>query len=99
MRSRQALHLRCTANAALGLDSRSSPSASLRHADYALPTPPRTYRIRTAKSRLQTALRDVYAEAAGRAYDVLMIKEIVRLRQLAPERLSVLDTYRQALGM
>lgn len=47
--------------------------------------------------------RDTYAEAKAVGYDPKIIREIVRLRRMAPdvraERDAVLDTYRQELGI
>ena len=47
--------------------------------------------------------KDVYAEAKGNGYDVAALKVIVSIRKQDPakrhERESILDTYREALGM
>lgn len=47
--------------------------------------------------------RDVYGEAKAVGYDVKILREILRLRRMAPdaraERDAILDTYRSALGL
>jgi uncharacterized protein (UPF0335 family) len=48
-------------------------------------------------------IRDVYAEANGTGFDVRTMREIIRLRKMdaadRDERETLLDIYKQALGM
>ncbi|MFN3470333.1 MAG: DUF2312 domain-containing protein [Novosphingobium sp.] len=60
---------------------------------------------RLEEERKATAddIRDVYAEAKATGYDTKIMREIVRLRKLAPadrrEREAVLETYKSAIGL
>jgi uncharacterized protein (UPF0335 family) len=55
------------------------------------------------KKTISDDIRDIYAEAKGNGYDVKALRTIVRLRkQDANERQeqeTILDLYKQALGM
>lgn len=63
----------------------------------------RVERLEEDKKAITDDIKDVYAEAKGNGYDVKALRTIVRLRrQDADERQeqeSILDSYKQALGM
>jgi len=63
----------------------------------------RIERLEEEKKTIADDIRDVYAEAKGRGYDVKAMRAIIRLRkQDANERAeheTILETYMQALGM
>lgn len=63
----------------------------------------RVERLEDDKKAITDDIKDVYAEAKGNGYNVKALRTIVRLRkQDADERQeqeSILDAYKQALGM
>jgi uncharacterized protein (UPF0335 family) len=63
----------------------------------------RIERLEKEKKAIADDVRDVYAEAKGRGYDVAAIRTIVRLRTRDPhereEAEAILDLYKSALGM
>ena len=63
----------------------------------------RVERLEDDKKAITDDIKDVYAEAKGNGYNVKALRTIVRLRkQDADEREeqeSILDAYKQALGM
>lgn len=63
----------------------------------------RIERLEEEKKAIADDVRDVYAEAKGRGYDVKAIRAIVRLRAKEPhereEEEAILDLYKSALGM
>jgi len=60
-------------------------------------------RLEEEKQGIATDQRDVMAEAKAVGYDAKIIREVIRLRKMAPddrrERDAVLETYLAALGM
>ncbi len=63
----------------------------------------RIERLEEERKALGGDIRDIYAEAKGRGYDVKVMRTLVRLRKQEPavveEQESLLDVYRRALGM
>jgi len=63
----------------------------------------RIERLEEEKKAIADDVRDVYAEAKGRGFDVKAIREIVRLRAKEPhereEQEAILELYKSALGM
>jgi len=63
----------------------------------------RIERLEEEKRDLADDVRDIYAEAKGRGFDVAAIRAIVRLRAKEPhereEEEAILDLYKAALGM
>lgn len=63
----------------------------------------RVERIEEERRELGADIREIYAEAKGNGYDPKIIRQIVRLRKLAPadraEQEALLDTYMSAIGM
>ncbi|WP_181706583.1 DUF2312 domain-containing protein [Chthonobacter rhizosphaerae] len=63
----------------------------------------RIERLEEEKKAIADDVRDVYAEAKGRGYDVKAIRAIVRLRAKEPhereEEEAILELYKSALGM
>lgn len=55
------------------------------------------------KRDLAEQRKEVLAEAKGRGYSTVMMREVVKLRRMKPddvaEREAILDMYKQALGM
>lgn len=55
------------------------------------------------KKEIASDIRDVYAEAKGKSFDVKAMRSIIRMRAEDPEkradREAILDTYLHALGM
>ena len=63
----------------------------------------RVERLEEEKKGTADDIRDVYAEAKAVGYDVKIMRQIVRLRKMAPddrrEMEMILDTYKSALGL
>jgi uncharacterized protein (UPF0335 family) len=63
----------------------------------------RIERLEEEKKGIGDDIKDVYLEAKGTGYDTKIIRQIVRLRKMAPhdrqEMEAVLQTYLAALGM
>ena len=63
----------------------------------------RIERLEEEKKAIADDVRDVYAEAKGRGFDVKVIRSIVRLRakelQQREEEEAILELYKNALGM
>lgn len=63
----------------------------------------RIERLEEDKAGITSDIKDVYAEAKGRGFDTLAIRNIVRLRKKdhseRQEQEAVLELYMQALGM
>jgi len=63
----------------------------------------RIERLEEEKSALQDDVKEVFAEAKGRGYDVKAMRAILRLRKKDPnerqEEEAILETYMNALGM
>ncbi len=63
----------------------------------------RIERLEEEKKGIADDIRDTYAEAKSQGYDSKIMRQIVRLRKLAPhdraEMEALLDTYKAALGL
>lgn len=63
----------------------------------------RIERLEEEKKAMGDDVKDVYAEAKSRGYDVKTVREIVRLRKMEnhvrQEAEALLDTYKAALGL
>ena len=63
----------------------------------------RIERLEEEKKGIADDIKDVYAEAKATGYDTRIMREIVRLRKMAPadrrEREAVLETYKSAIGL
>ena len=63
----------------------------------------RVERLEEEKAALAEDIREVYSEAKGNGFDVKILRQIVRLRNLdsadRQEQEAILDTYKAALGM
>ncbi len=63
----------------------------------------RVERLEEEKKGIADDIRDTYAEAKAVGYDVKIMRQIVRLRKMAPddraEMEAILDTYKAALGL
>ena len=63
----------------------------------------RVERLEEEKKGLADDIRDVYAEAKAVGYDAKIMRQIVRLRKMAPddrrEMETILDLYKAALGL
>lgn len=63
----------------------------------------RIERLEEEKKAIADDVRDVYAEAKGRGFDVKAIRTIVRLRAKEPqereEEAAILELYKSAIGM
>ena len=63
----------------------------------------RIERLEEERKALGADIRDIYAEAKGRGYDVKVMRTLIRIRKQEPavveEQESLLDVYRRALGM
>lgn len=55
------------------------------------------------KREIAEQQKEVFAEAKGRGYSTVMMREIIKLRKMKPddvaEREAILDMYKSALGM
>lgn len=63
----------------------------------------RIERLEEDKKAVSDDIRDVYAEAKGRGFDVKALRALIRLRAKAPnereEEEAILELYKNALGM
>jgi uncharacterized protein (UPF0335 family) len=63
----------------------------------------RIERLEEEKKGIGDDIKDVYLEAKGTGYDAKIMRQIIRLRKMAPhdrqEMEAVLQTYLAALGM
>ena len=63
----------------------------------------RIERLEEEKNAISEDVREVYAEAKGRGFDVSAIRAIVRLRAKEPEAReeeeAIIELYKSALGM
>ena len=63
----------------------------------------RIERLEEERKALGNDIRDVYSEGKSAGFDVVVIKQLVRLRKKEPaeveEQESLLDLYKRALGM
>lgn len=63
----------------------------------------RIERLEEDKKAVSDDIKDVYAEAKGRGFDVKAIRTLIRLRSKRPderaEEEAILQLYRDALGM
>ena len=63
----------------------------------------RVERLEEEKAALQDDVKEVFAEAKGRGYDVKAMRAILRIRKKDPnerqEEEAILETYMNALGM
>jgi len=63
----------------------------------------RIERLEDEKKGISDDIREVYTEAKAVGYDTKIMRQIVRLRKMAPddraEMEMVLDTYKAALGL
>ncbi len=63
----------------------------------------RIERLEEEKKGIADDIRDVYAEAKAVGYDPKIMRQVVRLRKMAPDDRSemetILDLYKNALGL
>lgn len=63
----------------------------------------RVERLEEEKKGIADDIRDVYAEAKAVGYDTKIMRQIVKLRKMAPdarkEMEMILDTYKSSLGL
>jgi uncharacterized protein (UPF0335 family) len=63
----------------------------------------RAERLEAEKAEIAELLKEVFAEAKARGYDVKILKKVMALRKRDPndiaEEEAVLDMYREALGL
>lgn len=63
----------------------------------------RIERLDEEKKGISDDIKDVFAEAKGVGYDVKVMREVIKLRKMAPddrrEREEILDLYKTALGI
>jgi len=63
----------------------------------------RIERLEEEKKGISDDVKDVFAEAKGVGYDVRVMREVIKLRKMAPddrrERETILDLYKAALGI
>jgi uncharacterized protein (UPF0335 family) len=63
----------------------------------------RIEKLEEEKKTISDDIKDVYAEAKGNGFDVKALRTIIRMRKQDPnerhEQETILDTYKQALGM
>lgn len=63
----------------------------------------RVEHLETEKKAISDDVRDVYAEAKGRGFDVTALRALIRLRAKEPqereEEEAMLELYKSALGM
>ncbi len=63
----------------------------------------RIERLEEEKKGIADDIRDVYAEAKAVGYDPKIMRQVVRLRKMAPDDRSemetILDVYKNALGL
>ena len=63
----------------------------------------RIERLEEEKKALADDIRDIFAEAKGNGFDVKILRQVIRMRKMEQadleEQETLLDLYRQALGM
>lgn len=63
----------------------------------------RIEKLEQEKKDVQDHIREVYAKAADKGFDVKVMKQVVKLRKIddddREEQEMLLDTYKRALGM
>lgn len=63
----------------------------------------RIERLDEEKKGISDDIKDVFAEAKGVGYDVKVMRDVIKLRKMAPddrrEREAILDLYKAALGI
>ena len=63
----------------------------------------RIERLEEEKKGIADDIRDVYGEAKAVGYDTKLMRQIIRLRKMDPDKRAeeetILDTYKAALGM
>jgi uncharacterized protein (UPF0335 family) len=63
----------------------------------------RIERLEEEKKALADDIRDIFAEAKGNGFDVKILRQVIKLRKMdradVEEQETLLDLYRQALGM
>ena len=63
----------------------------------------RIERLEEERKALTSDIKDIYGEAKSAGFDVKVMRQIIRIRQMEPadveEQETLLDTYRRALGM
>ncbi|WP_254229362.1 DUF2312 domain-containing protein [Wolbachia pipientis] len=63
----------------------------------------RVEKLEQEKKDIQDHIREVYAKAADKGFDVKVMKQVVKLRKIdeddREEQEMLLDTYKRALGM
>ena len=63
----------------------------------------RIERLEEEKAALMEDIREVYAEAKGTGFDPKIMRQVIRIRKMEPDKRQeqeyVLDTYLSALGM
>ena len=63
----------------------------------------RIERLEAEKKALSDDIRDIFAEAKGDGFDVTILRQVIKLRKMdradVEEQETILDLYRQALGM
>lgn len=63
----------------------------------------RVERLEEERKALADDIKDIFAEAKSAGFDVKVVRQIIRLRKMAPaeveEQETLLDIYRRALGM
>lgn len=63
----------------------------------------RVERLEAEKKDIADTLKEVFAEAKARGYDVPILKKVIALRRRDPDEVAeeeaVLDMYREALGL
>ena len=63
----------------------------------------RTEQLESEKKDVSEQIKEVFAEARGRGYDVKILKNIIKLRRRKPddvaEELAIEEMYKTALGM
>ncbi len=63
----------------------------------------RIERLTEERKALSSDIKDIYAEAKSAGFDVKVLRQLIRIRQLEPadveEQETLLDIYRRAIGM
>lgn len=72
-------------------------------ADYLRNVVERVERLEEEKASITGDIKDVLGEAKGKGYDEKIIREVIKLRKQDTDerqnRMAILDTYLEALGM
>jgi uncharacterized protein (UPF0335 family) len=63
----------------------------------------RIEKLTEERKALSSDIKDIYAEAKSAGFDIKVLRQLIRIRQLEPadveEQETLLDVYRRALGM